>query len=143
MVDLALDAGNPITRRRFAKHEGISARYMAHLFRLLRQAELVRAVRGPGGGYTVDRDAAEIRVAEVLRAVDGPLAGSECVLPGPESPCPWVAQCPVHPLGRHLTTVITTVLDGSTLEDLCHEQVTLAARERRLAATAMSRGVDA
>jgi Rrf2 family protein len=142
MVDLALHAGEPITRRKIAKRQGISAHYMAHLFRLLRQAQLARAARGPGGGYMLARDAAAIRVAEVLRAVEGPLAVSECVLPAPASPCPRAAQCPVHPLWEHLTSIITTVLDGITLEDLSHEQVTLTATKDRRAATETSKGAD-
>jgi Rrf2 family iron-sulfur cluster assembly transcriptional regulator len=122
MVDLALHAGKPITRRKIAERQGISPHYMAHLFRLLRQAQLVQAVRGPGGGYMLGRDAATIRVAEVLQAVEGPLAVSECALPGPEPTCPRAANCLVNPLWRHLTTVMATVLDSTTLEDLTKGQ---------------------
>jgi Rrf2 family iron-sulfur cluster assembly transcriptional regulator len=140
MVYLALEAGKPITRLKMAKREGISAHYLAHLLRRLRQAHLVRSVRGPGGGYMLARDASAIPVADVLRAVEGPLAVSKCVLPGPEPPCPRAVQCPVHPLWQHLTTAITTLLDGITLEDLSHGQATLAAVAGRLAIVASKGG---
>jgi Rrf2 family iron-sulfur cluster assembly transcriptional regulator len=142
MVELALHAGKPITRRKIAERHGISPHYMAHLFRRLRQAQLVQAVRGPGGGYELGRDAATIRVAEVLQAVEGPLSVSECALPGAESACPRAASCPVHPLWRHLTTVITTILDSTTLEDLCHAQGELAVPAGGLIDRTTSKGAD-
>ena len=72
MVDLALhvDEG-PVARCDIAKRQGISADYVAQLFRRLRAAGLVEGVRGPGGGYTLARDATTICAGDVVRAVEG------------------------------------------------------------------------
>ena len=62
MVDLALHAeGGPVPRSDIAQRQEISAHYIEQLFVKLRKAGLVRAVKGPGGGYTLARKAEDIR----------------------------------------------------------------------------------
>ena len=69
MVDLALHAdGEPILRQDLAERQGISADYVAQLFRPLHKAGLVEGVKGPGGGYRLARTAAEITASDVIKA---------------------------------------------------------------------------
>jgi Rrf2 family iron-sulfur cluster assembly transcriptional regulator len=71
LVDIALqEEGTLVTLSDIAKRQDISLPYLEQLFVKLRRAELVASVRGPGGGYRLSRPAAEIRVFEVLAAVD-------------------------------------------------------------------------
>ncbi|WP_299839691.1 Rrf2 family transcriptional regulator [uncultured Jannaschia sp.] len=53
-----------------SKRQDISLTYLEQLFVKLRRAGLVESIRGPGGGYRLARPAAEIRVSDVLEAVD-------------------------------------------------------------------------
>ncbi len=53
-----------------SKRQDISLSYLEQLFYKLRKAELVHSVRGPGGGYKLSRPVADIRVVDVLSAVD-------------------------------------------------------------------------
>ncbi|GAA6175272.1 Rrf2 family transcriptional regulator [Sulfitobacter pacificus] len=53
-----------------AERQSISLPYLEQLFVKLRRAELVSSVRGPGGGYRLSRPASEIRVVDILSAVD-------------------------------------------------------------------------
>jgi Rrf2 family protein len=130
MVDLALHADRPVTRQEIAARQDISVNYLAQIFRPLQRAELVKAIRGPGGGYVLARDAATIRVGEVLRAAEGPLTLSECVSPG-KLPCPRAPGCRVRPLWACLTAAITNVLDSTSLADLCNsEQIEMRAEMR-------------
>jgi len=71
LADLALqDPGALSSLSDISKRQDISLPYLEQLFVKLRRAELVESVRGPGGGYRLARAPAEIRVADVLAAVD-------------------------------------------------------------------------
>ena len=69
--DLALAPGaDLVSLTALAQRQDISLAYLEQLFVKLRRAGLVESARGPGGGYRLARPAAEIRVADVLEAVD-------------------------------------------------------------------------
>ncbi len=71
LTDLALQPeGELVALGAIADRQDISVAYLEQLFVKLRRAGLVTSVRGPGGGYRLARPAAEIRVAEILGAVD-------------------------------------------------------------------------
>ncbi|HDR28881.1 Rrf2 family transcriptional regulator [Rhodovulum sp.] len=71
LVDLALiPEGGLVSLAEISKRQDISLPYLEQLFVKLRRAGLVESVRGPGGGYRLARPAAEIRVVDVLSAVD-------------------------------------------------------------------------
>ncbi|MDX1780015.1 MAG: Rrf2 family transcriptional regulator [Thalassovita sp.] len=71
LADIALqDDAALVTLGDIAKRQDISLPYLEQLFVKLRRAGLVESVRGPGGGYRLARPASEIRVVEVLSAVD-------------------------------------------------------------------------
>ena len=64
MIDLALRQNNgPVTLAAISQRQQISLSYLEQLFGKLRRHELVESTRGPGGGYTLGRKAAEITVA--------------------------------------------------------------------------------
>ncbi|WP_071673243.1 Fe-S cluster assembly transcriptional regulator IscR [Nioella nitratireducens] len=71
LADLALQPDRGLTSlAEISKRQSISLPYLEQLFVKLRRAGLVDSVRGPGGGYRLARPASEIRVADVLGAVD-------------------------------------------------------------------------
>jgi len=71
LVDIALSQEEGlVTLGEIARRQSISLPYLEQLFVKLRRAELVTSVRGPGGGYRLARPAAEIRICDVLQAVD-------------------------------------------------------------------------
>jgi Rrf2 family iron-sulfur cluster assembly transcriptional regulator len=71
MVDLARHAqAKPVSLSDIATRQEISLSYLEQLFARLRRAGLVKSVRGPGGGYRLARDPADIRVADVMEAVE-------------------------------------------------------------------------
>src|SRR5690606_18294899 len=75
LVELALQpAGQRLNLAEIARREDISLAYLEQLFVRLRRAGLVDAVRGPGGGYSLARPAAEIAVVDILTAVDEDLS---------------------------------------------------------------------
>ncbi len=71
LADIALSAQDGlVSLGEIADRQSISLPYLEQLFVKLRRAELVTSVRGPGGGYRLARPASEIRVVDVLSAVD-------------------------------------------------------------------------
>ena len=71
LVDLALQPKDGLTTlSEISKREDISLPYLEQLFVKLRRADLVESVRGPGGGYRLAKSPSDIRVVDVLAAVD-------------------------------------------------------------------------
>ena len=127
MVDLALDSGGaPVLGQEVAGRQGISADYVAQLFRTLGAAGLVEGVKGPGGGYRLARDAADITAGEIVRAVEGSLAIVHCVDPEEGELCERQATCATHRLWERLSAVMREYLDSVTLADLREDARELA-----------------
>ena len=79
MLDLALHEGKgPISLADISERQGISLSYLEQLFAKLRRNELVRSVRGPGGGYQLKREQGLINVAEVIDAVNESVDATGC-----------------------------------------------------------------
>jgi len=71
MLDLALNGKEgPVTLADISENQNISLSYLEQLFSSLRAKQLVRGVRGPGGGYFLARDANAISIADIVCAVD-------------------------------------------------------------------------
>ena len=71
MIDLGLRQSNgPVTLAAISQRQQISLSYLEQLFGKLRRHELVESTRGPGGGYSLARKAAEITVADIIVAVE-------------------------------------------------------------------------
>jgi Rrf2 family cysteine metabolism transcriptional repressor len=129
-VDLALHAdGDPVSRRDIAARQGISADYVAQLFRQLRKAGLVEGVKGPGGGYRLVRDAVTISAGDVVRAVEGAIAVVQCVAPDEAPACDRMDGCVTRLLWGRLSAVMTEFLDSVTLQDLSDEARNLQQEE--------------
>ena len=96
MMDLALrDSSGPVTLAAISSRQKISLSYLEQLFGKLRRHELVDSVRGPGGGYRLARDTAQITVAEIILAVDEPIDATQC---GGKENCHDEQKCLTHDL---------------------------------------------
>ncbi len=116
MLDLALnEARGPIRLAAISERQGISLSYLEQLFAHLRRQDLVRSVRGPGGGYRLKRGAAEISVAEVISAVNEDTDATRC---GGKGDCHEGDICLTHHLWMDLSEQIHQFLTDITLADL-------------------------
>ncbi|MCK5778017.1 MAG: Rrf2 family transcriptional regulator [Rhodospirillales bacterium] len=124
MVDLATQTdGKPIALADVAERQEISLSYLEQLFGRLRRGQLVKSVRGPGGGYLLARDASEIRVADVIMAVDEPIKATRCT-PGSPSGCQGRQQrCLTHDLWEELGNQIYLFLSSVSLADVADRRV--------------------
>ena len=118
MADLAKrDDGRAVTLGDIAARQGISLAYLEQLFARLRRRGLVKSVRGPGGGYQLAQPAAELRVADIIVAVDEPLKAIRCSS-GAQGCMPGGARCLTHDLWDDLGHHIYDYLASVSLDDV-------------------------
>lgn len=117
----ATGAGDHVKKMVLAQAQQIPPNYLENILRELRAAGLVRTFTGPEGGYTLARPAGDITLAEIIRAVEGPLAAVQGVRPedlhydGPAAALVevWVA----------VRASLRAVLDQVTLADVVSGQL--------------------
>ena len=120
-LELAAAQKPPVKAERVAEAQGIPLKFLENILVDLRHEGLVTSQRGPAGGYSLDRPPDEINLADVVRAVDGPLASihgdrpEATEYPGPaeELQTVWVA----------LRASMRFVLEGVTLADVVERRV--------------------
>ena len=116
MLDLAINGQEgPVTLAEISENQGISLSYLEQLFAALRSKQLVRGVRGPGGGYYLGREADEISIANIICAVDEWVEFTRCR--GKEN-CHGGQRCLTHSLWNDLSERIYLFLEDITLADL-------------------------
>jgi len=120
MVDLAMRHGSgPVTLAEISSRQKISLSYLEQLFGKLRRHQLVESVRGPGGGYCLAKDMADMSVAEIIVAVDEPIDATQCR--GKEN-CRDEEKCLTHDLWATLNTRIFDYLESVSLRQLVENQ---------------------
>jgi Rrf2 family iron-sulfur cluster assembly transcriptional regulator len=116
MLDLAINGkSGPVTLAEISENQGISLSYLEQLFAALRSKELVRGVRGPGGGYYLGKSADEISIANIICAVDEWVEFTRC---GGRQNCSGGARCLTHTLWDDLSSEIFDFLANISLGDL-------------------------
>jgi Rrf2 family transcriptional regulator, cysteine metabolism repressor len=121
MVQLGRHFGaGPASLAEIAAAEDLPRAYLEQLAMGLRDAGLVVSTRGAHGGYEIARPPSEIRMSEVLRALEGPIAPMICASDAPDhaSTCDRTASCTVNFLWVRVRDAIAGALDGMTLADL-------------------------
>ncbi|MBT1450052.1 Fe-S cluster assembly transcriptional regulator IscR [Glaciecola sp. XM2] len=116
MLDLAIrcDSG-PVSLSEISERQDISLSYLEQLFARLRKANLVRSVRGPGGGYALARKAKEISVGSVIHAVNETVDATRCK---GQADCQGGERCLTHTLWQDLSDRVNDFLNGISLQDL-------------------------
>lgn len=116
MLDLAFHSQlKPVTLIDIAARQTISLSYLEQLFARLRRANLVKGVRGPGGGYSLCGDTKDITIADIVSAVGERIDASKC---GGEANCQKHHACLTHDLWMELGEHIKVYLEKITLADL-------------------------
>jgi Rrf2 family iron-sulfur cluster assembly transcriptional regulator len=119
MLDLAFHTrAGPVTLSEISKRQDISLSYLEQLFTRLRKQQLVRSTRGPGGGYSLNRPAEQLAVAEIVAAVDETVDTTRC---SGATNCHDGQQCLAHELWDDLSQQIFGFLNEISLQDLMEE----------------------
>jgi len=124
VFDLAQNEGSaPVQVKDIASRQHIPLRFLEQIFQTLKRAGLVDSKRGPRGGFSLARRADEMRVGDVLRAVEGPVV----LAATPPKKKPHDADVPDAVLAD-LSRSVEQCFDGVTIQDI-------VARGERLALT--------
>jgi len=130
MVQLGRHVGTgPASLAEIAAEEDLPRAYLEQLVVSLRGAGLVVSTRGAHGGYELARPPETISMAEVLRALEGPIAPMICASDDPEHAtlCDRSARCTVSVLWVRVRDAVAGALDSMTLADLVPERIAGAA----------------
>ena len=120
MIDLAMQCGSgPVTLAEISQRQKISLSYLEQLFSKMRRRVLVDSVRGPGGGYRLAKDMAQVSVADIILAVDEPVDSTQC---GGKENCHDGQKCITHDLWANLDQHVVDYLSAVTLKRLVDEQ---------------------
>lgn len=124
MADLASHGnGRPVTLAEIADRQEISLSYLEQLFGKLRRSGLVSSVRGPGGGYLLARPTSELRVSDIILAVDEPIKATRCTPGSPLGCHSHRGRCLTHDLWEELGNQIYLYLSAVTLADVCERRI--------------------
>ena len=116
LAESAAEASGPVSVETLARRQALPRKFLEAIVADLKHAELLRSTRGARGGYALTREPRDIKLGDILRAVDGPLAEVRGLRPH-ETRYEGVAE--------HLPTVwvavrasLRSVLDETSLEDV-------------------------
>lgn len=116
MTELAATPQATCSAHELADRSRVGAATVAKLLRQLSQAGLVESARGVHGGYRLTRDAASISVADIIVAVEGPVALTECA--GTHSCCSIESHCGVRGNWRLINAAIQQALESVSLAQM-------------------------
>jgi len=107
----------PVSISQIAGQENLSPEFLEQIFFKLKKAGVIRSVRGPKGGFILNRDPREITIKTILDAVGEPLSPAPCAN-GRLAPCPRQAECAIAPVWQEFYKVMEHHLAGISLEDI-------------------------
>lgn len=136
MVALARHyGGGPMSITEIAKVSSVPAAYLEQLIAPLRRAELVSSKRGAHGGYVLARSPELVRVGDVYRVMEGPVAPMDCVSEDVDAQiCPLIEGCETRPVWLKVRDSIVKALDSTTLADLIQSESPGPGQPRQLIA---------
>lgn len=118
IIDLSLNSnGDYVSLISIAERQNISKNYLEQVFSALRKTNIVKSVKGSQGGYLLNGKTSEIKVGDVLRALEGDLS----VVKDEENMGNKIERCIKKNLWDKIDEQVFSVIDNITLEDLINE----------------------
>ncbi len=119
MLNLARHHGNgsdAVILKRISEDERISIRYLEQIIIPLKINRLVKSIRGAGGGYTLARKPEDIKLSEILHALEGSCCLVECLEDG--SVCAFIESCPTFDIWKGASDLLKGYFEGISLRDI-------------------------
>lgn len=129
LIDLATHStgNNPVYLSDIAKRQGISEKYLEHIFSSLNRAGLVKSVRGRKGGYFLGVSAGDITLDIILNTLEGPSILVDCVTDA--TVCAKTDTCATRDVWKMLGSKIEETMKGITLANLAEKQKEKATKD--------------
>ena len=126
VLDIAMHGRNgPVTLKDMSRRQDVSKKYLGQIINQLLTAGILESIRGPQGGYVLNRPPDTIRLGEIIRALDGSVAPSRCV----DNPtiCQRNTNCVTREVWIRVKESVESVIDETTVADLVARQKDLNA----------------
>lgn len=120
ILDLALHEGSIVTIHDLAKRADMPIKFLEQVLLDLKRGGFVESRRGKVGGYLLSKPAAQIKLGEVVRFIDGPIEPVTCVEKG-YSGCSDIYKCVFRKVWYQVTEAISGIIDNITFEDLANQ----------------------
>ena len=119
LADLAkFNSVNPVSLRDISLRQGISLDFLEQIFSKLKKHSIVKSIRGTNGGYILNRQPAEIKLAEILNAVDEEVKTVQCKKESKKGCNSKTSKCITHNLWDELEIHIQSFFNKKNLGDL-------------------------
>ena len=119
LVDLArFNNINPVSLRDISLRQGISLDFLEQIFSKLKKSNIVKSIRGTNGGYILCKEPAEIKLANILNAVDEEVKTVQCKKESKKGCNGKTSKCITHNLWDELEIHINDFFEQKNLKDL-------------------------
>ena len=123
MADLAANQnGKPVSLNDISLRQNISLSYLEQLFSKLRNEKLVKSIRGPSGGYILEKDPKEIRISNIIFAVDEQVKTLNCKKDSKKGCNGKTIKCITHNLWDDLENHINNFFEKVSLNDVVKQR---------------------
>ncbi|MCP5045566.1 MAG: Rrf2 family transcriptional regulator [bacterium] len=112
---IGCEDGKPITRRKIAQKQGISEHFLEKIFIGLQKKDIIRSIRGPGGGFILNREPGDITLWDVYTAVDEPDYHEEYCYEKAPGDCAMESLCQVKDIWFTFGKIVKESMTGITL----------------------------
>ncbi len=116
MVELNASKGQVLTAQALAENSHLELPTVSKVLKLLVKTELIDSYRGVNGGYSLERNARDISVAEIIAAIEGPIAMTECSVE--EGLCAQEALCGLRGNWQRISVAVANAMQGVSLAEM-------------------------
>ena len=116
MVELHASRGEVLSAHALAERSSLEMPTVSKVLKLLVKNQLVESFRGASGGYSMEMDAADISVAEIIAAIEGPIAMTECSVE--EGLCAQESICSLRGNWQRISVAIAEAMEGVSLAEM-------------------------
>lgn len=118
-ITLHCDKG-PVHLKDLAKRQELSLKYLEQIILILKASGFIRSIRGASGGYTLAKNPSDIKILDIIQALEGPLSIVECI-DIPEL-CSRTEECATREIWKDVQIAINDILGSMTLTELAERQ---------------------
>ena len=116
MVELSTSRGEVLSASALADRSGLEMPTVSKVLKLLVKMGLVDSYRGAAGGYSLERSAQDISVAEIIAAIEGPIAMTECGLE--EGLCAQESICGLRGNWQRISIAVSEAMENVSLAEM-------------------------
>ena len=125
MVELNASGGEVLSAHALAERSHLELPTVSKVLKLLVKTGLVNSYRGASGGYVLERNARDISVAEIIAAIEGPIAMTECSVE--EGLCAQEALCSLRGNWQRISIAVAKAMEGVSLAEMAQPEKPMSA----------------